>query len=127
MQRDVPGALAALRETANDNPLVVDLEALLDRGDAFEHIGLAAEMPSLAVDAAEQVDLNLPLAGHSARAIILLSEYEFALSGIVLAAVQPHVEPRGFFGVVIIGKRDGVRLHRAVDSGIVGVNLLFPG
>jgi hypothetical protein len=46
MQRNMPRAFAALREAAEDDALVVDLEALFDGRDAFEDIVLAAEMPA---------------------------------------------------------------------------------
>ena len=127
VQRDVPRAFAAHREAAQQDALVVDLEALLDRRDAFENVRLARPVPAGAVDPAEQIHLDLPLVGHRhiARPERLLAENEFRFRGVVLPAVHPYVEPRRFGRVVAFGQRDGVRLHRSVDRGIVGVNLLL--
>ena len=43
---------------------VVDLEALLHRGDGLENVRLAGPVPARAVDAAEDIDLDLALVGH---------------------------------------------------------------
>src|SRR5215472_77426 len=64
MQRDVPRALPTLRKAADDNALVVDIEALLDSRDRLEHVHLAGPVPAGAIDAAETIELDLSLVGH---------------------------------------------------------------
>jgi hypothetical protein len=54
VQRDVPGAFTAHGEAAEDHALVVDLEALLDRRDGFEDVGLPRPVPAGAVDRPKQ-------------------------------------------------------------------------
>ena len=63
MQRDVPGAFAALREAAQDDALVVDVEAFLHGGDGLEDVHFAGPVPARAVDAAEAIELDLSLVG----------------------------------------------------------------
>ena len=46
MQREVPPAFATLGESAEDDALVVNVEALLHRGNGFENIHFASPMPA---------------------------------------------------------------------------------
>ena len=128
VQRDVPRPFTAHRKSPEHHPLLVDFEALLHGCDAFEHIRLAGPVPARAVDASEQVELDLPLVGHRriAGPRILLVEDELGFRGVVLPPVHPHVEPRGLGRIVTLRKRHRVRLHRAIDGRIVGVDLLLP-
>jgi len=50
---------------------------------------------------------------------------ELGLGGVVLASVQPDVETRRLRGIIVFRQRHAVRKHRAVDFGIVGVDLLL--
>ena len=88
-----------------------------------------AQCQPRAVDPPEQIELDLPLVGHRdvARPEGLLAENELRFGGVVLPPVHPDVEPRRFRRVVPLRQGDGVRLHRAVDRRIVGVDLLFTG
>ena len=104
------------------------LKRFLTACDPLENVGLARPMPARAVDAPEQVELDLSLVGHRRipRPERLLAENEFRFRGVVLPPVHPDVEPRRFCWVVAFRQRDGVRLHRSVDRRIVGMNLLLP-
>ena len=105
MQRYVPCTFATLRETAEHDALVVDLEALLYGGDGLEHIHFAGPMPARAIDAAKAIELNLALIGYrciAGRAGREKAVDELSLGGVVLASVHPHVEARGLRRIVIL-------------------------
>src|SRR5262249_36765134 len=111
MQRDVPRALPTLRKAADEDALAVDVEALLDSGDRFEHVHLAGPVPAGAIDAAETIQLDLSLIGHGRIARPARREKsvdELSLCGVVLASVQPDVETRWLRGIVILRQCDAV-------------------
>ena len=62
----MPRGFAALGEAAKEDAFVVDIEPLLHGGDRFEDIHFAGPVPARAVDAAEAIDLDLPLIGDRA-------------------------------------------------------------
>ncbi len=95
----------------------------------LEDVRLARPVPARAVDPPEQIELDLPLVGHRdvARPEGLLAENELGFGGVVLPPVHPDVKPRRLGRVVPLRQGDGVRLHRAIDLRIVGVDLLFAG
>ena len=124
MQRDMPGAFATLRESAQDDALVIDLEALLDRGDGLEHVHFASPMPAGAVDASKTIELYLALVGDVSLAFgrkKIVDELGF--SGRVLPAVQPDVKSRGFAGIIIRRQRHAVGEHCAINFRIVRMYL----
>src|SRR3954471_14845989 len=128
MQRDMPGSFATLRETANDDAIVVNIEALLHGGDGLEDVPFAGPMPAGAVDAAEAIELDLSvvgdgrIAGHFA---IEKAINELGFGGVVLTAVQPDVESRGLGGIVVFRQCDAIRENCAIDFGNIGMDLLF--
>ena len=126
VQRDVPRALAAHRESAQHDALVVDLEALLHGRDRLEHVRLAGPVPARAVDPAEAIQLDLAVVGHRALPgrTFVKEKMNSALRRVVLPAVQPDVEARRLRRVVVLRQRDSVRLHRAIDLRVIRVNLL---
>src|SRR5688500_2783017 len=99
MKSDVPRAFAAHRKAAQQDPFVVNVEALLDGGDRLENIGFPRPVPSCAVDASEAIELDLSLVRDgrvSGRPWGQEVVDECRLGGVVLAAVKPDVEARGF-------------------------------
>ena len=114
MQSDVPGTFAAHGKAAQQDALVIDIEALLHCRDRFEHIGLPCPMPASSVDAAKQIHLNLPLIGHgciTGRARFQEAVDEFRFRGVILPPVQPDIQARWLRGIVVGGKRDVIRLN----------------
>ena len=99
MQRDMPRAFATLRESAEDDALVVDIEALLHGGDGLEDVHFAGPMPARAIDAAEAIELDLSLVGDrrvAGRPWVQEAVDELGFGGVVLPAVQPDVETGRF-------------------------------
>ena len=128
MQRDMPGPFATLRESAEDDALVVDVEALLHGGDGLEDVHFAGPMPAGAIDAAKAIELDLSVVGDGRVAGPLAVQEavnELGLGGVVLTAVQPDVETSRFGGIVVFRQRHAVRENRAVNFGGVGMDLLL--
>src|SRR5436190_12935660 len=125
MQRDVPRAFATLRESAQHDPFVIDVEALLDRGDGLEDVHFARPMPARAIDTAEAIELNLSLIGDvggDPGGEEVADELGFG--GGVLASVQPDVKTGRLAGIIVGRERHAVRKNRAVNLRGVGMNLL---
>src|SRR5207248_309711 len=127
VQRDMPRPLATHGKASQQDALTIDVEALLDRCNCLEHIRFTSPVVACAIYAAEYIELDLPMVGHrrSARARVGEPKQEFRFSGLVLAAVHPHVQPRGLGGIVRSGQRYAIRLHRTVDGRIIGMRLLL--
>ena len=124
----MPCALAAHRKTAEHDALVIDIETLLHRCDGLEDIRFSGPVPAGAIDAAEAIELNLALIGHRRvprRPGVQKVENELRFGRIVLPAVQPHVQAGWPGGIVIRRQRDAVRLNRAIDFGIVCMDLFL--
>jgi hypothetical protein len=85
-------------------------------------------VPAGAIDSAEAIELDLPLIGDGCIGRRPRPEEavdELGLGGVVLASVQPDVQTRWFLGIVVFRQRDAIREHRAVDLGIVGMDLFL--
>src|SRR5664279_4413584 len=122
----MPRTLSALRKAAEDDALVIDMEPLLDGGDGFKDVHFAGPMPARAIDAAKAIELDLSLVGDRRVAGSTGPQEainELGLGGIVLPSMQPDVEPGRFGWVVICRQRNAVGQDRAVDFGVVGVDL----
>src|ERR1700726_2900558 len=99
MKRDVPCAFPTLRETSEDDTLVIDLEAFLHGGDRLEYIHFAGPVPAGAIAATKAIELDLPLIGHWRIARPSGCEkavHKLGFGGIVLASMQPDVETGWF-------------------------------
>ncbi len=72
--------------------------------------------------------MNLSLIGHGRvprRPGVQKIENELGFRRIVLPAVQPHVQAGRLGGIVILRQRDAVGLNRAIDFGIVSMDLFL--
>src|SRR5439155_11830585 len=128
MQRDVPGTFATLRESANHHALVVNVEALLHRSDGLEDVHFTGPMPAGAIDAAKAIELDLSLVGDGRIAGPFAGKKavdELGFGGVVLTAVQPDVETNRLVGIVVFRQRHAVRENRAVNFGVVGMDLFL--
>ena len=72
-----------------------------------------------------QLDLSLVRDRRIGRPVGLLAEDEFGFGCIILPPVQPHIEPHGPARVVSVGQGYRIRLHRAIDRRIIGMDLLL--
>lgn len=115
-----------LRESAQDDAIVVNVESLLHRGDGLDDIHFSRPMPARSIDATEAIELDLSVVGDGRIArtpAVEVAVNQLGFGGVVLAPAQPDVEAGRLAGIIVFRQRDSVGKNRAVNFRGGGMDL----